>query len=421
MADFSDIKKEECLVKALPKEIQLTSSHTIVLQSVINAIKEHGRSSMHKEVCGVLVGNLCWDREAYLRIDARIEGKYADHQAGSVTFTSETWDHIHAELAAKYPEKKIVGWYHTHPGFGIFLSNMDFFIHENFFSLRWQPAYVFDPQAETEGFFFWHDKELTQEKVSVVPDEPAVKHEAPRKVVGKTIRIALEKPQRPSSTNAKHLKAILTVLLVLVNCMALYLLYNTIQNTRREFQSLSQQQDGEVQKLKKEGRSRQEELERIREQNRQDREREQQVRRDELEQSRKERLADQEQLINELQQQIASLKRSIAEQGSKASDEIIQLQDELKEVTSQCDEATRKLDEAHTSVEDLGNTCEALRTKIAQLEKAAQEARERAEAEALQREAEKVKAAEAAKRRLELERQRQAVEAESKKPWWKFW
>ena len=111
--------------KSLFPRMMLNSSSTFVLQSVINEIKEHGRSSMNKEVCGVLVGNLCWDKVPYLLIDTRIEGRFADHQSGSVTFTSETWDYIHSELSEKYPEKKIVGWYHTHPGFGIFLSNMD--------------------------------------------------------------------------------------------------------------------------------------------------------------------------------------------------------------------------------------------------------------------------------------------------------
>ena len=135
---------------------------------------------MHAEVCGVLVGSLCWDDGPYLLIDGRIEGKNASHQSGSVTFTSETWDYIHEELPAKHPDRIIVGWYHTHPGFGIFLSNMDAFIHENFFSFPWQPAYVFDPQAETDGFFFRIGTELAQENVSVAPDvAPSVKGPEP--------------------------------------------------------------------------------------------------------------------------------------------------------------------------------------------------------------------------------------------------
>lgn len=181
MGNFSEIKKDACQLKKLPKKIKLNSNRTVILQSVINEIKEHGRSSMSMEVCGVLIGNLCWDKEPYLMIDGRIEGKYADHQMASVTFTAETWDYIHSELSSKYPDKIIVGWYHTHPGFGIFLSQMDRFIHENFFGLKWQPAYVYDPQAETEGFFFWNDNSLDPGRISVIPDKPADKPKTVKK------------------------------------------------------------------------------------------------------------------------------------------------------------------------------------------------------------------------------------------------
>lgn len=180
MADFSSIRKEDCRQVKLPDGCKLSGSKTVVLQSVLNAIKEHGRSSMHAEVCGVLTGSLCWDGGPYLSIDGRIEGKHASHQTGSVTFTSETWDYIHEELAAKHPGRAIVGWYHTHPGFGIFLSNMDAFIHDNFFSMPWNTAYVFDPQAETDGFFFRTEGNLAQEEVAVLPDvEPSVKKPQP--------------------------------------------------------------------------------------------------------------------------------------------------------------------------------------------------------------------------------------------------
>ena len=195
MADFSAVRQDECRDAKIPDGCTLGSSRTVVLQSVLNEIKEHGRSSMHAEVCGVLVGSLCWDGGPYLLIDGRIEGRHASHQSGSVTFTSETWDFIHEELATKYTERIIVGWYHTHPGFGIFLSNMDAFIHENFFSFSWEPAYVFDPQAETDGFFFKVGTELTKEEVSVFADvAPSIKE--PYIVLAPQDRIVVNDSQR---------------------------------------------------------------------------------------------------------------------------------------------------------------------------------------------------------------------------------
>ncbi len=44
-----------------------------------------------------------------------------------------------------------MGWYHTHPDFGIFLSDRDRFIHEHFFSGPGQVAHVIDPIRQIRG------------------------------------------------------------------------------------------------------------------------------------------------------------------------------------------------------------------------------------------------------------------------------
>src|SRR5690606_25238601 len=66
-----------------------------------------------------------------------------------------TWDYVHQVLESDYPGQKIVGWYHTHPDFGVFLSGMDLFIQDNFFNLPWQVAFVYDPVRREEGVFVW--------------------------------------------------------------------------------------------------------------------------------------------------------------------------------------------------------------------------------------------------------------------------
>lgn len=180
--NFTAVSESEYVQAAVPDGVVLPPSRTLVLQSVLNRMKEHGRSSMSREVCGVLVGRLCRETqtsEAYLSVEGSIEGHHAECQAGSVTFTSETWDHIHAEIEKRYPDRRIVGWYHTHPSFGIFLSGMDTFIQTNFFGEPWQTAYVYDPQADTDGFFFWQDGDIVPGTVAVVPDaEPLPKRVA---------------------------------------------------------------------------------------------------------------------------------------------------------------------------------------------------------------------------------------------------
>lgn len=56
------------------------------------------------------------------------------------------------ELALKTNEE-IVGWGHTHPGFGVFLSSFDKKQHQRFFPEPWQIAYVMDNQAHERAAY----------------------------------------------------------------------------------------------------------------------------------------------------------------------------------------------------------------------------------------------------------------------------
>jgi proteasome lid subunit RPN8/RPN11 len=133
----------------------------------------------------VLVGNVFQDEQGpYLHIEASIRGQHAGNLAAQVTFTGETWSHIHDQMEKHHAGRSILGWYHTHPGFGIFLSAMDLFIQDNFFNLPWQVAHVYDPVADDEGMFVWQagkpvrapflveeDADEEQPAVTLVPAE----------------------------------------------------------------------------------------------------------------------------------------------------------------------------------------------------------------------------------------------------------
>jgi proteasome lid subunit RPN8/RPN11 len=109
-------------------------------------IVAHAKESLEAEVCGVLVGEICEDEEGvFVHVEAVIRGTAATEASTHVTFTQATWSAIHASLEKHYPKLRIVGWYHTHPGFGVEFSEMDLFIQKNFFSGPTQIALVTDP------------------------------------------------------------------------------------------------------------------------------------------------------------------------------------------------------------------------------------------------------------------------------------
>ena len=166
----------------LQHEISSEPTSSVFIQfdaAVLQNIRRHARTSMDAEICGVLLGKEA-DRKTI--VDGSIAGEQAGQGSSHVTFTQDTWAHIYRVKDREYPEKKIVGWYHSHPGFGVFLSEHDTFIHKNFFSVRHQVAWVFDPRSDEEGCFGWSDGNIrrvsrfhvvTQTKETEPRPEPA--------------------------------------------------------------------------------------------------------------------------------------------------------------------------------------------------------------------------------------------------------
>jgi proteasome lid subunit RPN8/RPN11 len=130
-----------------------------------DAIERHALSDTTVELGGILLGKECVDDqtgEPFVWITEALAAKHYENTQASFTYTHDSWEEITRERDRRHPELDIVGWYHTHPDFGIFLSSHDLFIHHNFFAQPLQVAYVVDPIRQTRGFFRWHDGQMVQ-------------------------------------------------------------------------------------------------------------------------------------------------------------------------------------------------------------------------------------------------------------------
>jgi proteasome lid subunit RPN8/RPN11/LysM repeat protein len=159
-----------------------------------------------------------------------IEARYTDASAATLTFTHETWEDIHAQHQKRFPDKKIIGWQHTHPSYGIFLSNYDLFIQENFFNLPFQIAYVIDPVQQLRGFFQWKNGKTVKLHGYYVFDE-----------VGKEIR--LEKPKKEEKPKKKGAFPVILSAILGVACLVLAIFCGSLHSRVTQLQAAAELPD----------------------------------------------------------------------------------------------------------------------------------------------------------------------------------
>ena len=130
-----------------------------------DAIERHALSDTSVELGGIMLGKECLDQQTgqpFVWISHSLEAKHYANTQASFTYTHDSWEEITRQRDQRFPDFDIVGWYHTHPSFGIFLSHHDLFIHQHFFAQPLQVAYVVDPINQTRGFFQWRDGGMAQ-------------------------------------------------------------------------------------------------------------------------------------------------------------------------------------------------------------------------------------------------------------------
>ncbi|MDB2686985.1 Mov34/MPN/PAD-1 family protein, partial [Mariniblastus sp.] len=94
---------------------------------VMRDMEAHSLTDTRVELGGVMLGRQRLDAEGnpFVVIQESLRAEHYHATKGSFTFTHDTWSEITRRRAEFHPELEMVGWYHTHPGWNVFLSGMD--------------------------------------------------------------------------------------------------------------------------------------------------------------------------------------------------------------------------------------------------------------------------------------------------------
>lgn len=143
-------------IAAEPPSITNDHLKIFITQQAYLRICAHAGSDLENEVGGWLAGKERVDKsngKRFIVIDTVLPGEHTQQGPAHLTFTGDSQIAMHAHLENHLPGKVILGWYHTHPRMGIFLSQWDVWLHQNFFPERWQVALVIEPHSSEGGFF----------------------------------------------------------------------------------------------------------------------------------------------------------------------------------------------------------------------------------------------------------------------------
>src|SRR2546423_7861057 len=134
-------------------------------QEAVIALQEHLKGSPTQAIFGFLIGDLYRDPETgvlYTIIDKTLKLSQPIYGDKTEVVVSRLWDRMQEQLAKA--SASLLGWYHSHPGQGGFLTPHDVETHQKFFTDPWHVAVLVAAEAGgVTGRFFranqnddWH-------------------------------------------------------------------------------------------------------------------------------------------------------------------------------------------------------------------------------------------------------------------------
>lgn len=126
------------------------------VKGIHKKIWDHINDTPRIESGGVLVGHPFRSQEddrVFVVITGAIPQDSRNRGVAHFTVGPEETAAVRQEIEEQYPGQVAVGWYHSHPGHGVFLSGQDMVIVRSIYNASWHIALVIDPSRKEEGLF----------------------------------------------------------------------------------------------------------------------------------------------------------------------------------------------------------------------------------------------------------------------------
>ncbi len=155
---------------------------------VIDRIMAHARHDTDRECFGILLGKVFLDERkgvTWMYLQDVVAASRVEADISTVEVSREEFMRINDEVdrirEQSNDDIRKIGWYHSHPNYGIFMSNTDRLNQKRYYYQEWQLALVVDPIRSTMGFFRGATSNRCPHRVVEIRPalEPAVKRVQP--------------------------------------------------------------------------------------------------------------------------------------------------------------------------------------------------------------------------------------------------
>jgi nucleoid-associated protein YgaU len=147
----------------------------VVEPRILEGIRRHVRGT-ETGAAGILIGR---PTDGEVIIEQALPAEEVEEHDGEIVFLPATWERAYEVAVDELPGSRIVGWYHSHPGTGVRLSDYDRRLHTLLFPEASTVALVLDPLADQAAWYAWILDAVSGEGSTGLPAGPAAVRRRP--------------------------------------------------------------------------------------------------------------------------------------------------------------------------------------------------------------------------------------------------